>query len=608
MSSGRNKYTTTPTYGMQRRGLRKKQPEKQANSELDFTQKPTTAYDAQIPGFPDQFSGPQGIFHDPVPQQGAIPFQQMPVSNQPMVNQNPFPMQGIETPNGFPMQGISMQPSFPPQSAGMQGGYPTQGGNGQNGYPPMGMNVPTGYPMQPMGGQNGFTGYPDPFNTMNQPLTGTPPTYARPPLVNAAQTAQENTAGSVRAQGYVPPTVMRADQPMPTVPQQPNFVQQGMPYQDQPLPYNQPMYTQPPQPQPNTPGMGAYPGYQFTNDGGQPPIQPTGPAPKQPVNIDNWLKMLLYIILPLIFVLCIALPGEFDIIRYLFMIASASSVGIMWYRQTFGSSMRTGISIGYGLMCIIVVVMMASGNSDLVNTGANITAQPTPVITDEPSAGALGYQADQAPVTTSPVEVLPKDTEAGQRLSAFMDNWMENRVEDMLNYVMPAWRQTKTDAAAELFIIISNRTPQEYSIEAISGTDNDTSRSITMNATIDKNNGNDPVRYRFVILMDYEEGDWYVDPNSLSTNDIDDKASATTVPSDLDAIFTLAPRMTVTPVPPDSTILYYNANGGTYYHADPECNAVNAKYLPMATFTYGELGNAPYNQLRPCLKCNAPTK
>jgi len=171
---------------------------------------------------------------------------------------------------------------------------------------------------------------------------------------------------------------------------------------------------------------------------------------------------------------------------------------------------------------------------------------------------------------------------------------------------MPSWRSAKTDAATSLFIIIANRTPVEYEIEDISGSSGDTSRAITMTASIDKNNGNDPVRYRFVILMDKEDGDWYVDPNSLSTNDTD--PTDTPIPDNVDAIYTEQPRMTVTPVPPDSTVLYYNPNGGKYYHADPECEAVNEKYLPMATFTYGEINDAPYSALTPCLKCNAPSR
>lgn len=550
MNSGRSKYTSTPTYGMQKRGFGKRQTEKTGNSELDFTQKPTPDFDAPISGATDPYAMPQGIYHDPVPQQGGALYQAPISSNQGM---------------GGSRYGYAAQ------NAGVQGGFPM-----------------------------GAAGFGNQFGEMNQSFTGAP-LPQMPPLANTQASAPQMSAGA-RAQGYVPPTVVHAEQvPQPVMSPQ-NAAGQGMGFQG--MPYGQPSFSaQQPMSQPGGPG-GVYPGYP---NGNQPPAQPPGKRNRLPVNIDNWLKMLLYIILPVAFVLCIALPSEFNILRYLFMTICAASVGMLWYRQSFGLSLRAGITVGYGLMCIVVLVVMLSGSNSDIQGNPNITAQPTPVITDEPSSGALGYAPDQAPVTTPPAETAPADTEAGQRLAAFMDNWKVNQVENMLGYVMPSWRQSQTDPAAALFIIISNRTPLEYEIEAISGSSNDTSRSITMNATIDKNNGNDPVRYRFVILMDKEDGDWYVDPNSLSTNDIDE-AEETIVPDDLAAMFTMAPRMTVTPIPPDSTLLYYNANGGKYYHADPECSSVNAKYLPMASFTYGEINNSPYSELQPCLKCNAPTR
>lgn len=572
MNSGRTKYTTTPTYGMQRRGFGKKKAEKQSNTDVDFNQKPTPDFDAQISGPTDPYAVPQGIYQEPIPQQGGIPYQ-APV----------MPNQGMGGLNGIPAQ-----------SAGVQNGYPTYGG------------------------------YNDPYNGMGQqPVTGAPMPMM-PPLVNATQPMQETQANSSRAQGYVPPKVMRAVQtaPQQMQQQQGNFQQPQPGYQQPPANYQQPQAGYPQGNYPPQNGsyqtfgqdpyfaqapmnqQGGYGGY---GSDGQPPMQQQ-PSGKPPVNIDNWLKMLLYIILPVTFVLCIALPSEFDIIRYLFMTACAASVGMMWYRQSFGSSLRTGMTIGYGLMCIVVIVMMSSSNSDLVQNEGTITAQPTIVVTDEPSAEALGYSADAVPETTAPAETLPEETEAGQRLSSFMDNWEQNQVESMLNYTLPSWQAKQDDAATALFIIIANRTPLSYSIESISGDASDTSRSVTMTATIDKNNGNDPVKYRFLILMDQEDGEWYVDPNSLSTNDTDDDADATDVPSDLEAIFTLAPRMTVSPVPPDDTVLYYNPSGGSYYHAVADCSAVNSKYLPLATFYYGQLDEEPYADLEPCLDCQAPSR
>lgn len=547
MNSGRTKYSFTPTYGMQKRGFGKRQTEKSNAPDLDFTQKPSPDFEAQISGVPDPYQMPQGIYHDPVPQPVPAAYQAY----------------------SAPTTGMGSNFGYPVQDAGLQGSYPVFA-----------------------------VGYGNQYGEMNQAFTGAP-LPQMPPLANAGGMQQIN--GSPRAQGYVPPSVLHAEQAAPPAMPQQNAMQPNMSYPGQSVPYFPPSFSaQQPMNQPNG-ATGAYQNYQ---NGGQPPVKQRKP----PSNPDNWLKMLLYIILPVVFVLCIALPAEFDILRYLFMTACAASVGMLWYRQSFSPSLRAGITIGYGLMCIVVIVVMLSGsNSDIIQNNANITPQPTPVITDEPSASALGYQPDQAPATTPPVETAPADTDAGQRLTSFMDNWKVNSIENMLGYVMPSWRAAQSDPPAALFIIISNRTPLEYEIEEISGSANDTSRSITMSATIDKNNGNDPVRYRFMILMDKEDGDWYVDPNSLSTNDVA-KTEATLAPDNIDAIFTLAPRMTVTPVPPDSTLLYYNASGGKYYHADPECSAVNAKYLPMASFTYGQLGEAPFSSLQPCLKCNAPSR
>jgi len=479
-------------------------------------------------------------------------------------------------------QSMYYSPMPPQNTASFQAYAPQNTGFG---------NMP--YPVEPSGVQGSYTlnvpGY-------SVPYTGAP----LPPLANAAQ-GQSPLPVNGRAQGYVPPSVMQAEPVIPTMQQA--VPQQSMGYP----PYGQPLYAmQQPAGQPGgaTNGFPAYGG----GGGGMPPEQPPIKRPKQPFQIDNWLKMLLYIILPLIFVVCIALRDEgFDLLRYLFMTASAASVGMLWYRQLFSSSVRTGVTIGYGLMCIVLIVMMLSGaSSDMVKSNNNITPQPTPSITEEPSAEALGYSPDQAPQTTEPVELTPAETEAGLRLAAFMDNWGKNDIETMLTYVMLSWRSGKADPANALFNLVANRTPIEYTIEAISGSAGDTSRAITMSATIDKNNGNDPVRYRFNILMSLEDGDWYVDPNTLSTNET--TPTETPLPDNIDALYTPAPRTTVTPVPPASTLLYYNASGGKYYHADPNCDSVNSKYLPMASFTYGEVNTAPYSSLIPCLQCNAPTR
>ena len=57
------------------------------------------------------------------------------------------------------------------------------------------------------------------------------------------------------------------------------------------------------------------------------------------------------------------------------------------------------------------------------------------------------------------------------------------------------------------------------------------------------------------------------------------------------------------------TKLYYNPDGGAYYHADASCTAVAWKYRPLSgSFTYGELDDEAYAALMPCATCSAPAR
>jgi flagellar hook assembly protein FlgD len=62
------------------------------------------------------------------------------------------------------------------------------------------------------------------------------------------------------------------------------------------------------------------------------------------------------------------------------------------------------------------------------------------------------------------------------------------------------------------------------------------------------------------------------------------------------------------PIPEDSLPLYYNPDGGQYYHSDQNCSSVKNKYLPLTGFTYGELESSPYDRLTPCSSCNPPKR
>ncbi len=55
--------------------------------------------------------------------------------------------------------------------------------------------------------------------------------------------------------------------------------------------------------------------------------------------------------------------------------------------------------------------------------------------------------------------------------------------------------------------------------------------------------------------------------------------------------------------PADDLAIYYNPEGGKYYHTDQYCSSVKDRYLPLKEFTYGELETGDYKKLTYCPYC-----
>ena len=56
------------------------------------------------------------------------------------------------------------------------------------------------------------------------------------------------------------------------------------------------------------------------------------------------------------------------------------------------------------------------------------------------------------------------------------------------------------------------------------------------------------------------------------------------------------------PIPSPDTTLYYNPNGGSYYHSEDHCS--NGKGITFAPFSYSQLDEDPYRKLEPCPNCS----
>lgn len=566
MNANRMKYATTPTYGMQRRGLFKK---------------PAAAY--QAPGAPDFALATE---QTEIPQPFPVISQPGAMNPVPQPQINPFPQSPYFPPNlSIPsMQTLnsSRQPICPPyMNTTAQPPVNQQGYAAPQGFmPPLGNSAP---PINPVG--NAFS----PRNQGYVPPAGIQPTVQSAPF-----------AGTQPLMGGVP-LVGAAPRQQPIQPMQP--IQQMQParqnqpaagYQTAPQTVNPLFAAAPARPQ--------MPGYPY----GAPQKQPKA---REPMDADKIWSIFIFAALPAVFVACLFLPESLSFVRYFFLALCVGGLGAMWYRRMFTSSTRFIISVVYVALCVVTIAMSMQGSRDAQQTLGPVSPQSrqATVAPDAVQTPVPDVAVTEAPPSSEPTPHAP--SEAENRLSAFMTLWMGMNTPEMVSYVQPSWASAQENPSSQLFMVLANRTPESFEIEEISGTDDDSSRTVIMTAVINKNNGKESVMYRFMVLMIKEGGEWYVDPNSLATSD-DVKTTdenVVNVNEVASGLSTEPPRTTVSPAPPADTKLYYNPDGGHYYHLDPNCPSVKDEYLPLpGSFLYSELKS--HSDLTPCLKCGAPTK
>ncbi len=388
-------------------------------------------------------------------------------------------------------------------------------------------------------------------------------------------------------------------------PQQQAYQQQNwQPYQ--PQPYQQPAqqgYYQQPQGYSQQPQQ-AYP--QFNQMGQQVQQGYTGYSgyysqPQQKrfeIPFDLVAKVILFGVLPVLFVLSLVLGVP--ALKWVFLGGAVAGIILMWMKDVVSPNMRLTTTLVLGVMAVVALVGALGGapedkqdNNPGAQSGQNMAQQQT--------GGMVNYQDIATPTMQPTPTPAPEDAaeDAVEQLMSFFYFWSVGNDEAMLSLTAPSWRNAVEDPASALFVLLLNRTPQQdYEVTSI--TPGDAMRTATVKVTIDKNDGRASMdRYAFKVIMKKEDGVWYVDPQSLASNE---KETATQTVASANTTPTQPPLYTGTP----TTILYYNAKGGELYHLDPDCRSVGAKYKPMSQFMFTELDQAPYNELRPCNQCGAP--
>jgi hypothetical protein len=329
----------------------------------------------------------------------------------------------------------------------------------------------------------------------------------------------------------------------------------------------------------------------------------------------GWLPACLLGVLPLLFVatLLFAMPA----LKWAFIGLAGLCLLVMWAKQSFVPSARTTLTLVYGaliLVCAVSLITASAPRDQTTSAQGGGSVSPglmatSPTGSPDPLAQTgMGSNpgAQQQPPAATPVPNSGENSAAWQRLQQFFSFWSVNNTENMLGLVSPEWASAQEIPAKSLFLVLTNRVPMDYAFENISGTDADSSRTVTMTSTIDKKNGRDPVKIRFQVLMLQQNGEWYVDPNSLASNEVVSEAGDLPEEDQDASASSATSKPTATPAPQSK--LYFNDEGGKYYHAQSDCSTVAVKYLPLTSFYYRDLNSTKFKNLLPCTTCNAPQR
>lgn len=463
---------------------------------------------------------------------------------------------------------------------------------------------PNGYAQQ-----NQPAGYP-PRSGYQQPQ-GYPPQTAYPPQQGYQQGFNQQNTGYVQQ-----PYQQRYPQGYPQQNQQPQqgyqqgFGQQNTGYMQQPYQQQRPGY-QPISQQGQSPYVQ---GYQYPQ-GGQPQgygyTQPMQRGKRQPsIKPESVVMVALCGLLPVLFILSLVFPG-LPALKWVFVCLAIVAVAFLWVKPVVATNVRLTFTGVYGALAIVALVSALTGTAPLDSTadsntpgnqGQQVTSQQSQSnVTNTQSGGDnLGVWTTEAPTPTPSVETTTEN-EAVVQLKSFFYFWSVNNQDNMLSLCAPSWQSTVSEPKKALFSILQNRIPVDYEVKKISGTDNDTARTVTVTAEIDKQNGRDTQKYSFQVIMLKENENWYVDPASLESNVVE-----TTVVASVNV--TNTPKPAPEEGSPD-TVLYYNPDGGTYYHIDQNCPSTKAKFLPFkGQFTFAEINDGDYAKLSPCDECGAPLR
>jgi len=332
-----------------------------------------------------------------------------------------------------------------------------------------------------------------------------------------------------------------------------------------------------------------------------------GQAPKPAGKRFKVLSVVLSAVLPALFLLSLLIPS--NTLRWFFLGAAAVSILVMWALRAFVKSARNTLTVVYGALAVVIglALFMNSQSPESRSVSAGRTAQNADQSAGMPAAGVNALLAS-APTDEPEEEESPEANKsaAQQQLEAFFEQWALFRVDEMVKYCQPAWVNSQTSPETTLYQMVQGSRPAQVIVEKVEGSDGDSTRTITVKALFTENSGNQ-VWKRMQVLMFRVNDVWYVGPQSLG-GVVVDESEESGGPSATMPASTIAPTSTPSPNGGSGITVYYNQDGGKYYHAIPNCSWVDEKYWPLTGFSFDLINSQEFKALVRCPNCNPPER
>ena len=338
------------------------------------------------------------------------------------------------------------------------------------------------------------------------------------------------------------------------------------------------------------------------------PVQEAGGGAPQEGRKYQWLSIVMSVALPVLFLVSLFVPNNG--LRWFFLIAAAASVACMWTLGAFVQSARGTLTVIYTALAVVVgLALFMNSQTDTASAPAR-NAPSGAVLSSQTGGGIPSLLATPDPNAAPEATDAPAETvsAAQLQLTSFFTAWQAKNIPEMLKYCAPSWVNAQTSPEEKLYQMLYSAVPEaQPEIERIEGSDGNTSRIVTLKVWFSEYSGRTYKRLQVVMVKVNDV--WYVDPNSLGGVVIDEAAEAAAAQNRTSLTninYTLAPA-TATPNPSSITV-YYNEQGGKYYHAAQTCAAVDEQYWPLTGFSFDLINSDMYKHLLPCTRCNPPAR